>query len=135
MVAIASMAAWYAASCMKPSELTKLLSVFVKKSTGRDLKINGPVSLSLFPAISVKAERVSLGNTALASQPDLLTLKQIELDIRLFPLLKGSVEISRIGLEGAEVYLQTNKDGAVNWNLTPPVLASTSSVNQGALSG
>ena len=131
-IAIAGLGAWYAASFINPTQLTKLLSSSVKESTGRDLKITGPVSLNLFPSISVKAEQVSLSNASWASNPNLLTLKEVELDIRLLPLLKGSVEISRIGLSGLEANLQTNSAGVGNWNLTPPVLAGDNSVTQSA---
>ena len=127
---MAGLGAWYAASFINPTQLTKLLSSTVKESTGRDLKIAGPVSLSVFPGISVRAEQVSLSNTSWASNPNFLTLKQIELDIRLLPILKGSVEISRIGLQGLELNLQTNKAGEGNWNLTPPVLAGASANSQ-----
>jgi uncharacterized protein involved in outer membrane biogenesis len=128
-LALAGLGAWYAASFINPTQLTKLLSSTVKDATGRDLKITGPVSLTLFPYISVRAEQVSLSNASLASNPNLLTLKQIELDIRLLPLLKGDVEIDRIGILGLEANLQTNKAGEGNWNLTPPALAPSSSVN------
>jgi len=129
-LAITGLGAWYAASFIKPAQLTKLLSSSVKEATGRDLKITGPVSLGIFPSISVKAEQVSLSNTSWASNPNLLTLKQIELKISLLPLLGGNVEISSIGLQGLELNLQTNKAGNGNWHLTPPVLAETNSVNQ-----
>jgi uncharacterized protein involved in outer membrane biogenesis len=129
-LAMAGLGAWYAASFINPTQLTKLLSSTIKESTGRDLKITGPVSLSVFPGISVRAEQVSLSNTSWSSNPNLLTLKQIELDIRLLPLLKGSVEISRIGLQGLELNLQTNKAGEGNWNLTPPVLAGANANGQ-----
>lgn len=124
---MAALGAWYAASFINPTQLTKLLSTAVKDATGRDLKITGPVSLNLFPSISVKAEQVSLSNTSWANNPNMLTLKQIELDIRLFPLLKGSVEISRVGITGLEANLQTNKNGLGNWNLIPPVLTGNAS--------
>ena len=129
-LAIAGLGAWYATSFINPAQLTRLLSTAIKDSTGRDLKITGPVSLSVFPGISVRAEQVSLSNTSWASNPNFLSLKQIELDIRLFPLLKGSVEISRIGLQGLELNLQTNKAGEGNWNLTPPVLVGANANNQ-----
>ena len=131
-LALAGLGAWYAASFINPTQLTKLLSSAMKESTGRDLKITGPVSLSIFPVIRVRAEQVSLSNTSWASNPNLLTLKQIELDIRLLPLLKGSAEISRIGLQGLELNLQTNKAGEGNWNLTPPVLAAANASVQNA---
>lgn len=131
---IAGLGSWYAASFINPAQVTKLLSSSVKEATGRDLQISGPVSLSLFPGISVKAEQVALSNTSWASNPNLLTLKQIELDISLWPLLGGNVEISRIGLQGLEVNLQTNKAGDGNWNLTPPVLNETNLGSQSAAS-
>ncbi|MBU3628680.1 AsmA family protein [Polynucleobacter sp. AP-Reno-20A-A9] len=121
-LATAVLGGWYAASSIDPAQLTRLLSSSVKDATGRELKIAGPVSLSLFPSISVKAEQVSLSNASWANNPDLFTFKHIELDIRLFPLLKGSVEISRIGISGLEANLQTNNAGEGNWNLTPPAL-------------
>ena len=129
-LSIGGLGAWYAASFINPTQLTKLLSATVKDATGRELKIAGPVSLNLFPSISVKAEQVSLSNAAWASNPNMLTFKQIELDIGLLPLLKGSVEISRIGITGLEANLQSNKNGEGSWNLAPPVLTGNGSANQ-----
>ena len=129
-----TLSAWYAASSINPAQLTKLLSSSVKDATGRELKITGPVSLSLFPSISVKAEQVSLSNASWASNPNLLTFKHIELDIRLLPLLMGSVEVSRIGINGLEANLQTNKVGDGNWDLTPPTIVTGGSGVQPASS-
>ena len=129
-LAVAGLGAWYASSFIDPTQLTKLLSSSVKDATGRNLKISGPIRLNLFPAISVKAEQVSLSNAPWASNPDMLTFKQIELDIRTLPLLKGSIEISKISVKGLEANLQTNKNGEGNWNLTPPVLAANGAATQ-----
>ena len=131
---MAGLGAWYAASFINPAQLTQLLSSSVKDATGRDLKIAGPVSLSLFPSISVKAEQLSLSNASWASNPNMLTFKKVELDIKLLPLLRGNVEISRIGVVGLEANLQTNKSGEGNWNLTAPVLVTNNSATQTAAS-
>jgi uncharacterized protein involved in outer membrane biogenesis len=128
-LAMAGLGTWYVSSFINPTQLTKLLSSTIKESTGRDLKIAGPVSLSIFPSISVRAEQVTLSNTTWANDHNLLTLKHIELDIKLWPLLRGDVEIDRIGIMGLEANLQTNKSGEGNWNLTPPVLVTTSSAS------
>ncbi|MEA9568871.1 AsmA family protein [Polynucleobacter sp. AP-Nickl1-40-C4] len=133
-LAIIGLGAWYASSFINPAQVTKLLSSSVKDATGRELKIAGPVSLSLFPSISVKAEQVSLSNASWASNPDMFVFKQIELDIRILPLLKGSVEISRIGIRGLEANLQTNKAGEGNWNLTPPTIVASGSATQSVTS-
>ena len=72
---------WYASSAIDPAKLVKLLATSVKSATGRELKISGPVSLHLFPSITVSAEQVSLSNASWATEPDILTLQRIEFDI------------------------------------------------------
>lgn len=124
--ALAGLGAWYAASSINPAQLTQLLSSKVKEATGRELKIAGPVSLSIFPSIGVKAEQVSLSNASWASDSQMLFLKHVELELKLFPLFTGNVEISSINLAGLEAHLQTNKAGQNNWDLTQADVASNS---------
>ena len=127
VLALGGLGAWYAASSIDPIQLTKLLSSTVKASTGRDLRISGPVRLSIFPSIGVKAEQVSLSNASWASDSQMLSVKQIELDVKLFPLFAKRVEVSKINLAGLELHLQTNQTGLGNWDLTPPASTATKS--------
>ena len=113
--------AWYAISAINPAQLTQLLSSSVKAATGRDLKIAGPVSLTIFPSIGVKAADVSLSNAAWASGSDMIKLKQLDIGIRLLPLLSKRIEISRINLNGVDAHLQSNADGQSNWILVAPL--------------
>ena len=117
--------AWYAASAVDPVQLTKLLSTSVKTATGRDLKITGPVNLSLFPVISVSAERLSLSNASWASNPEMLTLQRIELNIKTLPLLSKRIEIGSVKLTGLELLLQENASGKVNWDMSMPISSAT----------
>ena len=110
--------AWYIASAVDPVKLTTLLINSVKSSTGRDLKIAGPVSLSFFPRISVSAERLSLSNAAWADTSEMLTLNRIELNIKMLPLLRGRVESANVKLSGLELFLQKNASGNRNWDMT-----------------
>ncbi len=125
-LALASLGAWYAASSINPAKLTQLLSSAVKDATGRDLKITGPVSLNLFPSIGVKAEQITLSNAPWAAHSQMLALKHLELEIKLFPLFLGRVEISSINLAGLDAHLETNKSGQINWDLTPPASPTNS---------
>jgi len=109
---------WYFAFAVDPVKLTTLLVNSVKSSTGRDLKIAGPVSLSFFPRISVSAERLSLSNTTWADTPEMLTLNRIELNIKMLPLLRGRVESANVKLSGLELFLQKNASGNRNWDMT-----------------
>jgi uncharacterized protein involved in outer membrane biogenesis len=117
-VLLLGLGAWYAASTVDPVQLTKLLSSSVKTATGRDLKISGPVSLSFFPGISVSAERLSLSNASWASDPEMLTLKRIELDIKTLPLLSKRIEIGNVKLAGLDLLLQKNASGKANWDMS-----------------
>jgi uncharacterized protein involved in outer membrane biogenesis len=117
--------AWYAASTVDPVQLTKLLSSSVKASTGRDLKINGPVKLSFFPGISVSAERLSLSNASWASNPEMLTLQHIELDVKALPLLSKRIEIGSMKLAGLELLLQRNSSGTANWDMSADISTDT----------
>ena len=119
VVGLAGIGAWYAATSINPAKLTQLLSSSVKEATGRDLNIAGPVSLNIFPAIGIKAEQVSLSNASWAKNPQMLSLKHVELEVKLFPLFAGNVEISSINLVGLDAHLQTNAAGQNNWDLTP----------------
>lgn len=122
--AIVVLGVWYASSSINPAQLTQLLSSSVKDATGRDLKIAGPVSLKLFPSLGITAEKVTLSNASWASKADMLIVKRLELDIELLPLLKKEVAFNAIILNGVDAYLQTNKSGDGNWDLTLPIASS-----------
>lgn len=129
IVLLGGIGAWYVTKAIDPTQLASLISSSVKAATGRDLRIEGSVSLSVFPKIAVTAERLSLVNASWAKAPDMLTIKHIELNIKPIPLLKGRVEIDSIGLNGVKVYLQTNASGMSNWELSddgPSTVTSTS---------
>ena len=124
---IAVLGVWYASSSINPAQLTQLLSSSVKDATGRDLKISGPVSLKLFPSLGITAEQVTLSNASWASKADMLTVKRLELDIELLPLLKKEVAFNAIILNGVNAYLQINKSGDGNWDFTLPIASSSTS--------
>jgi uncharacterized protein involved in outer membrane biogenesis len=121
LLVIAIGGAWYAISAINPTQLTQLLSSSVQAATGRDLKIAGPVSLTIFPSVGIKAEDVSLSNAAWALGSDMIKLKEIDIGIRLLPLLSGRIEISRINLNGLDAHLQSNDAGEGNWILAAPL--------------
>ena len=121
LLVLAMGGAWYAISTINPAQLTQLLSSSVKAATGRDLKIAGPVSLTIFPSIGVKAEDVSLSNATWALGSDMIQLKRIDIGIRLLPLLSKRIEISRINLNGLDAHLQSNAEGQSNWVLVAPL--------------
>jgi AsmA protein len=91
----------------------------VKSITGRDLTIDGPIRLSLFP-LSIKAHGVMLGNPAGSRNPAMIRLDTIDLELRLLPLLSGRLDIARFILRKPEIDLEIARSGAPNWVFAHP---------------
>jgi uncharacterized protein involved in outer membrane biogenesis len=123
---VAGAGAWYAKTLIKPENLSQLIISSVKESTGRNLKISGPLSLHIFPGVAVTAEEVSMSNASWASStdPNMLAVKRLECEIKLLPLFSKRVEIKSINLTGLDLHLETNKAGQANWDLTLPTTPS-----------
>ena len=113
--ALCALGIGYISTLISPEKLTQLLVAEVRNTTGRELKINGPVRLRLFPSIAVSAEQISLSNAIWANQKDLARLEKVDLEISLSPLLNRRIEVSSIFLSGLELYLETNSSGKGNW--------------------
>jgi AsmA protein len=91
----------------------------VKSETGRDLKIAGPVHFSLFPSVALEANDVSLSNPPGAASPDMVQLKTLDVELKLFPLLHGGLEISQFKLVQPVIALEVDKQGKPSWAFTP----------------
>ncbi|HEX3971905.1 MAG TPA: AsmA family protein [Stellaceae bacterium] len=96
----------------------------VKSETGRDLKIAGPVHFSLFPSVALEANDVSLSNPPGAASPNMVQLKTLEVELKLFPLLHGGLEISQFKLVQPVIALEVDKQGKPNWAFTPAAPAA-----------
>jgi uncharacterized protein involved in outer membrane biogenesis len=105
----------YLGTLISPAKLTQMLILEVRETTGRELMIAGPVSLSLFPRIAVSAEQVSLSNAAWAKNPQMASLEKVALEISLLPLLSRRIEVNSIQLAGLVLNLETNAKGDGNW--------------------
>ena len=83
----------------------------VRAQTGRELMINGPLELDLFPRVALKAEQVSLSGPADYDGPDLFTAEEFSLSLSLLPLIRGQIETGDIELSGADIALHTDRSG------------------------
>ena len=105
-----------AAPFLIPTETYKTrLITLVKQATGRDLKIDGPVKLSILPQLEIEAGDVAFANAPGARDPDMMRLKKLEVQLRLLPLLHGKIELGRFILDEPQIALEIDKDGKPNW--------------------
>jgi uncharacterized protein involved in outer membrane biogenesis len=106
-----------------------LIAAEVKAATGRDLEIAGKfhLALSLTPTVSVSDVRFA--NAPWGSRPEMARLDRLEAEIKLLPLLSGTLAVRQVRLIGADILLETDKAGLGNWLLrpgaAPPATAGT----------
>ena len=84
---------------------------------GRALRIDGPVSLSIFPSLQVRAQNVSLANPPGFSQKQFAAMQAMHTSVALLPLLTRQVHIKQFILVEPKIVLERRRDGAVNWAL------------------
>jgi AsmA protein len=92
----------------------------VERATGRKLAIEGSLDISVLPTVAVKAEDVRLGNLAGSARPDMVRLKGLQAELKIWPLLRGSVEVDRFVLLEPEFHLEVDAAGRPNWALGAP---------------
>ena len=97
-----------------------LIAEKAKEATGRDLVIDGDISLSLLPIPSVSVEGIKFGNAAEGSAANMAEIDKVKVKVALMPLLSGKAEIKSIELVKPTIVLEKLPDGKGNWEITPP---------------
>ncbi|MGD0102929.1 MAG: AsmA family protein [Rhodopila sp.] len=102
-----------------PNSLKPRIVEAVKRATGRDLALNGKISLKFSLAPTIEVTDVTFANPPGFSRPQMATLQSMELELGLLPLLSSRVEIDRLVLIRPDILLETAATGQSNWQLTP----------------
>ena len=90
----------------------------VKQATGRDVKIEGPIKLSILPTPSVSVSGIKFGNAAGGTAPNMAEIESVQATVALMPLVSHKAEVS-IVLTHPIVVLEKLKDGTGNWQMNP----------------
>ena len=93
-------------------QLTPLFS----NALGRELHINGDLSLHLGRTVTLRAADVSIANAPWATDPNLLEAAGVEADIDFWSLIRGPIRVESLALHGAVIRLQEADDGRRNWS-------------------
>lgn len=91
-----------------------------RNATGRELRLSGPIRIkpSLTPTLAV--EDVGFANAPGGAQPEMATLKRLEIEVALLPLLSRELRITRLVLVEPDILLERTTEGRGNWEFTPP---------------
>jgi uncharacterized protein involved in outer membrane biogenesis len=114
-------AAVFAAPYVVPASFVgDQIASLVSQKTGRDLRIAGPISFSLFPQPDLVAHEVTLASPPDGFSTDFLTAKTVDVALKPLPLLHGAIEIERLTLSQPVISFEVSKDGERNWIFHPP---------------
>jgi uncharacterized protein involved in outer membrane biogenesis len=95
------------------------ISAAVLEETGRELKIDGDVDLSISLSPSLVVEGVSFQNAPWGSRPQMVMVKRMELEVGLLALISGDVEVNRLVLIEPDILIETDAEGRSNLDMKP----------------
>ncbi len=88
-------------------------------ATGRELKIEGDLRLSFWPALGVQVDKVRFANVAGAAEPDMATMDSLVVGAELWPLIGGVLKVTEVRLVNPVINLEIDKQGRGNWLFEP----------------
>jgi AsmA protein len=100
---------------VNPNNFRDRIAAAVKQSTGRELKLEGDIKLSVFPWIALELGPASLGNPPGFGDQPFLSFTKAAVRVKLLPLLQKRLEIARVEIDGLDLRLAKNKAGKGNW--------------------
>ena len=91
----------------------------VKEATGRELVIDGPMKLSVFPVPRISAQQVHFANAPGATGAQMIDVRWIGASPSWLALLQGRVEVGTVTLYQPTIVLETDANGVPNWQFKP----------------
>ena len=95
------------------------LETYGKKLTGRAVKIDGPISVQLFPWPKLTAETVSIANPPGVEAPEFAHADRVVVRMTLAGLARGSFDVESIDIESPVIRFERLATGEGNWRFSP----------------
>lgn len=93
----------------------------VKAATGRDLTLDGPLTLAFWPKLRLEAGPLALSNAPGFGDEPMLAARELRVAVATLPLLSKRIEMDTVVLHGVSVNLARDAEGRGNWeDLAPP---------------
>ena len=105
---------------VNPNNFKGMIAVAVKESLGRDLQLSGDIKLSVFPTVALAVGPARLGNPPGYGDEPFLSFAHAALRVKLLPLLRRRLEVSRVDIDGLDLRLRKNAAGQGNWVAPSP---------------
>ena len=105
---------------LDPNDFKEEIVSQVQQATGRDLRIDGDLELSVFPWLGLKTGALTVGNSTGFDSEPFAEMAAADVSVKLLPLLNGRVETQTITLKGLRLNLSRDADGKANWQQSTP---------------
>ncbi len=99
-----------------PNDYREEIAAAVKDQTGRALKIEGDISLTVFPWLGAKLGVVELANASGFKPAVFARTEKVVVRVKLMPLLKKRVEMDTVTIHGLQLNLARDAKGRSNWD-------------------
>ncbi len=98
-----------------PNDYRDEIAARASSTLGREVELAGPISLRVFPWFALEIDDVAVGNPpGFETAPALARVGQAAAAVRLWPLLRGELEIGTITLSDAHFAIVTDRRGQSN---------------------
>lgn len=99
-----------------PNDYRDDIERITQEKTGRELKINGDIKLSVFPWLGIELGQTTFGNAQGFGSEPFARIDSVEASVKLMPLLfDKQIQIGTVGLNGMGLNLARNEQGVGNW--------------------
>jgi AsmA protein len=102
-----------------PNDYKPEIEAAAYRYTEKKLALEGSLEFTVFPWLGITTGKFLILNPSTPDQQALATIDEGHLKIKLLPLLRKKVELSRIVLKNPVIYLITDKEGINNWSKAP----------------
>lgn len=92
----------------------------VHAATGFTVTILGPLQFGLTPEPTLMARDVRVENPTWPERPEMMRIDRVEVAFSPLALLKQRPRFLHVTLTGADIHLETSRDGRVNWWVAAP---------------
>ncbi len=120
LVVLALAAAFIGPSFVDWNKYKPEIAAQVKAATGRDITIAGDIGLNVLPAPTLSVHNVTVANLPGAIEPNMASLKALDVRVALGPLLEKRIKIESLTLIEPVITLEVLPDGRRNFDLAVP---------------
>jgi AsmA protein len=99
-------------------KIAKLAFDQVEAATGRTIKTEGDVSLSFYPVVGVKTQKITIANADWSENGPMVQADGVHIGVGVMGLLSSKINITSFQIDKPEILLEISKDGSANWEFS-----------------